>query len=225
MEDFEIMSLGDEGNERDNGGSSVSAAKLKANRKNARRSTGPKTEAGKNHSRQNALKHGVLASALLVKKGGGAEDASEFEELLSSLNRDLAPVGRLEEMMVEKIAVCWWRQKRALRYEALMIRRASGDDSPELCQERELALYSMIHGLRPESVAEAIVKIDSQLDQVIYHFGLPKGAEMNRILRYEASIQRQLAHAINQLERLQRARKGEHVPAPITLQISTDRST
>ena len=26
--------------------------------------------------------------------------------------------------MVEKIAVCWWRQKRALRYEALMIRGA-----------------------------------------------------------------------------------------------------
>ena len=122
MEDLGIISVGDEGNERDNGGSSVSAAKLKANRKNAQRSTGPKTEVGKNHSRMNALKHGVLASALLVKKGGGAEDASEFEELLCALNQDLAPVGRLEEMMVEKIAVCWWRQKRALRYEALMIR-------------------------------------------------------------------------------------------------------
>src|SRR5215469_5410427 len=141
MEDFEIMSLGDEGNERDNGGPSVSAAKLEANRKNAQRSTGPKPEAGKNHSRQNALKHGVLASALLVKKGGGAEDASEFEELLCALNQDLAPVGRLEEMMVEKIAVCWWRQKRALRYEALMIRRASGDDNPELCQACVLVRY------------------------------------------------------------------------------------
>ena len=40
MEDLGIISVGDEGNERDNGGSSVSAAKLKANRKNARRSTG-----------------------------------------------------------------------------------------------------------------------------------------------------------------------------------------
>jgi len=63
MEDLGIISVGDEGNERDNGGSSVSAAKLKANRKNAQRSTGPKTEVGKNHSRMNALKHGVLASA------------------------------------------------------------------------------------------------------------------------------------------------------------------
>src|SRR5271157_3220799 len=107
--------------EKDNGGS-VSSKKLEANRRNAQLSTGPKTEAGKNHSRRNALKHGVLASALLVTKGGGTEDAAEFEELLHALNQDLAPVGRLEEMMVEKIAVCSWRQKRALRYEALLIR-------------------------------------------------------------------------------------------------------
>jgi len=59
-------------------------------------------------------------------------------------------------------------------------------------------------------------------EKVVYHFGLPADAEMNRILRYEANIQRQLAQAINQLERLQRARKGEHVPAPMTLQVSTD---
>lgn len=34
---------------------------------------------------------------------------------------DLAPVGMLEEMQVEKIAVCWWRQKRALVCEARLV--------------------------------------------------------------------------------------------------------
>ena len=85
----------------------------------AQRSTGPKTEAGKHYSRRNALKHSVLASALLVTTGEGAENAAEFEELLGALHEDLSPVGKLEEMMVDKIEVCWWRQKRALRYEAL----------------------------------------------------------------------------------------------------------
>ena len=69
---------------------------------------GLKTEAGKNHSRRNALKHGVLASALLVTKGGGAEDGAEFEKFLGGLYQDLDPVGSFEEMMVEKIAVCIW---------------------------------------------------------------------------------------------------------------------
>ena len=85
-----------------------------------------------------------------------------------------------------------------------------------------IQLSETLQQLTSPRLAEDVVKIASILDEVIYHFGLPKGAEMNRILRYEASIQRQLAQAINQLERLQRTRKGEHVPAPVTLQVSTD---
>ena len=91
----------------------VSPKKLEANRRNAQRSTGPRTEAGKDRSRRNALKHGVLASDVLIKSGTGAEDAHRFETLLGELFDDLEPVGTFEEMLVEKIAVCWWRQKRA----------------------------------------------------------------------------------------------------------------
>jgi hypothetical protein len=54
------------------------------------------------------------------------------------------------------------------------------------------------------------------------HLSLPLDGDLDRILRYEASIQRQMANAINQLERLQRARKREHVPAPVSVQVSSD---
>jgi hypothetical protein len=251
MEDFEIISVGDEGNERDNGGSSVSAAKLKANRKNARRSTGPKTDAGKNHSRLNALKHGVLASVLVVS-GGAWEDPAEFEELLSALARDLEPVGKLEEMLVEKIAVCWWRQKRAVRFEALMIQQGSKQAAAPKELENKM-LMEIIgraqevmarHGITADMDEEPRL-VDPQLERSSHaqtpfqqrktnddvhffdnirddYFRLPEDEVLNRILRYETSIQRQLAQAINQLERLQRARKGEHVPAPVTVQVSTD---
>ena len=104
-------------------GISISPRKLEANRRNAKRSTGPRTEAGKSQSRRNAHKHGILASALLITKGLAAEDSAEFDELHESLRRDLAPVGGLEKMLVEKIAVCWWRQKRALRCEAGLVRK------------------------------------------------------------------------------------------------------
>ena len=155
--------------EKDNGGS-VASKKLEANHQNAQLSTGPKTDAGKKHSRMNALKHGLLASTVLFAKGSD-EDPVQFAELLCALDQRLAPVGRLEEMMVEKIAVCWWRQKRALKLDTVMG---------------------------------------------------PVGEYSDRILRYETSVQRQLVHAINQLERLQRARQGEHVPAPVSVQVSSD---
>jgi|SRR5271166_6434675 len=182
-----FKSRGAEVDEKDNGGS-VSSKKLEANRRNAQLSTGPKTEAGKNHSRLNSLKHGVLASLLIVEAGAW-EDPAEFEELLCALVRDLGPAGKLEEILVEKIAVCWWRQQRALRFEA----RKIYEESESTYRERNWD-----------------------------EFTLPLDGELNRILRYEASIQRQLAHAINQLERLQRARKGEHVPAPVSVQVSSD---
>jgi hypothetical protein len=56
--------------------------KAVANRLNAQLSTGPRTEKGKTWSRRNALKHGILASALLFTGGGGAEDHAEFDRLL-----------------------------------------------------------------------------------------------------------------------------------------------
>jgi hypothetical protein len=140
---------------------------------------------------------------LLITKGEGAEDPAEFEELMSGLHRDLAPIGALEEIMVEKVAACLWRQKRALRCEASLARRefvGPGRELDDLLLQR-----------RPGSNPDPATNHE--------HLSLPLGPKLDRILRYETSIQRQLAYAINQLERLQRARKGEHVPAPVSVQV------
>jgi hypothetical protein len=48
---------------------------------------------------------------------------------------------------------------------------------------------------------------------------LPTDATLDKILRYEAALERQMYRAINQLERLQRRRQGENVPAPIAMTI------
>ena len=103
--------------------------KAAANRRNAQLSAGPTTKEGKSWTRRNALKHGILAPALLITQGEGllitqgegAEDPAEFGELLGGLRKDLAPVGMLEEIMVENIAMCYWRHRRALRCEAGLI--------------------------------------------------------------------------------------------------------
>ena len=97
---------------------SISAAKLEANRRNAARSTGPKSPEGKKRSRFNAMKHGILTSELLILEGPNAEDARAFNESLGALRQDLAPEGALEDLLVEKIAVCFWRQRRVLKCEA-----------------------------------------------------------------------------------------------------------
>ncbi len=49
-----------------------------------------------------------------------------------------------------------------------------------------------------------------------------KHSSMDRLVRYQTTINRQLFQAMNQLERLQRLRKGDSVPAPLTLEVSHD---
>lgn len=64
------------------------------------------------------------------------------------------------------------------------------------------------------------VAANPERDAINDHRYLPRNTELDRILRYETAIQRQLVHAINQLERMQRARRGEQVPAPLSVQLS-----
>jgi hypothetical protein len=48
---------------------------------------------------------------------------------------------------------------------------------------------------------------------------VPLDDSMDRILRYETLVERQLFRAMDQLERIQRRRRGESVPAPLRLDI------
>jgi len=84
----------------------VTTAVIAANRQNAQKSTGPKTEAGKAAIRSNAMKHGLLTKTLMFKD---EEERLRFEGLYAELEADLAPEGALEKMIVADIAVSWWK--------------------------------------------------------------------------------------------------------------------
>src|ERR1017187_5803450 len=90
----------------------ISQRKLKANRENARKSTGPKTPSGKASSRRNAITHGLFVRHITDFKALD-ENRQEYEDLLNGLWGQYQPDGRAEEVEVERIALCYWRQKRA----------------------------------------------------------------------------------------------------------------
>jgi hypothetical protein len=92
----------------------TSARKSEANRRNALKSTGPKTPEGKAAVRLNALKHGLLSREVVLP--GGDEDA--LRELAESLRAELQPVGALENLLVDRITSLLWRLRRLGRVEA-----------------------------------------------------------------------------------------------------------
>ncbi len=54
-------------------------------------------------------------------------------------------------------------------------------------------------------------------------FSLPPADATDTLLRYEAHLDRQLYRAMDQLERLQRQRRGENVPPPLNINLGRRR--
>ncbi len=101
----------------------VSERKIQANRSNALRSTGPKTERGKRTVSRNAIKHGFLAREVVITAGDGEERVEEFHALIESLWKCYEPVGIVEETQVQTIATALWRKARVIRAENGEIRK------------------------------------------------------------------------------------------------------
>ena len=88
-----------------------------ANKANAKKSTGPKTEAGKAVVAGNAISHGILSSRLFLDD----ESPDDFQALQDDLRQALRPMGALELALVEKVAVALWKQKRLVAAETATI--------------------------------------------------------------------------------------------------------
>ena len=92
---------------------SLNFRRLKANRANAQKSTGPTTPEGKSKVAQNRTVHG-LTGAFHVLEG---EDQALYDALLDQLMLDEKPVGIAEIELVKKMAEHTWLRERASRFQ------------------------------------------------------------------------------------------------------------
>jgi len=91
-----------------------SESRQTANSANAQLSTGPRTADGKARSSQNARKHGLTATHLVI----AADDRDEFDEFLAELEADIRPQGALQQTLFEQIVASAWNLRRIPRMEA-----------------------------------------------------------------------------------------------------------
>src|SRR6185312_6048089 len=96
-------------------------AQTNANRKNAKRSTGPRTPEGKAIARLNALKRGRRAK--IVFPVLPQEDPRELRERIQQYFDDLQPRNILEREMVARAARLSWRIERGERFETTHLAR------------------------------------------------------------------------------------------------------
>jgi hypothetical protein len=218
----------------------TSEKKAEANRRNALRSTGPKTPEGKAAVRLNALKHGLLSQEILLP----GEDEEALMELGERLRDELQPVGELENLLVDRIIASYWRLRRLGRVEAgifawelygELARRAHEEASSYTKQVSDLDAIDP-YRLRPTTTIT---------DQKKYQAARSKAQEMetkqeaetatlgrtfihdandanafSKLSRYEATIECSLYKAMHELQRLQATRLADgNAPPPVAIDV------
>jgi hypothetical protein len=97
----------------------TSAKQIAANQRNAKKSTGPRSDSGKARSAFNAMTHGVYAQAHPIERGVLAEEEEEVEDFIDGLIDDLDPRDTQELAVARRIAEGELRLARADRYESV----------------------------------------------------------------------------------------------------------
>ena len=209
----------------------TSDKKAEANRRNASKSTGPKTPEGKNLVRLNAVRHGLRAEEILI----AGEDQDSLEELGERLRAELQPVGELENLLVDRIVAAYWRLRRVSRVESGIF---AWDRSEEMAERAEWEARSYERKYYPrgmwdrdpeieisdekrhEEALSRARRVRSEQDDETVTLGRTFARDADRanafskLSRYETSIERQLYRALHELERRQAARVGAAVTPP-----------
>jgi hypothetical protein len=94
-----------------------SARKTAANRKNAKKSTGPTSVTGRNVVRKNALKHGLTAETLVVE----GEDAEAFRQMADAHLAVFRPRNDVELEFARTFTLAAWRRQRCASTETGMV--------------------------------------------------------------------------------------------------------
>ena len=91
----------------------TSYRQIEANRRNALKSTGPRTDAGKQASRCNAVRHGLSAETVV----GALEDAEDYKAFEAAITADYDAQSAVERELVLRLANLLWRLRRATTME------------------------------------------------------------------------------------------------------------
>jgi hypothetical protein len=110
---------------------------------------------GKARVRFNAIRHGLLAKEVIVPVGDEQEKRGDFEKLCDDLCQHYAPVGPVEEMLVEQIAIAHWRRRRAIRAEtgelSIQFAKTSGDRDGAILAAMVASLHKPVEKADPNS--------------------------------------------------------------------------
>jgi len=187
----------------------VSQRRIDANRRNAARSTGPRTEAGKSRVARNAVRHGFFAEPARWT----LQQQRDFIETYDALRVDLRPCGIGEESCIWTLAHEYARMAAVLRYESLA--------ACEYHRRQECEFDTMIASAKPAQAAKLRAHRERMRRAGLWGPTLPGPRAANGIVRCMGSINRAIQGAMRDLNGFQCLRSGAQHPKSLKVRKQT----
>ena len=187
-----------------------------ANKRNAKKSTGPRTPEGKENSRRNALKHGFTANRTVTLD---FEDENEYQAHKQALIDYYNPVGPAEAFYVDRIAALQWVLQRVRSFETGILNDEYRSVGGIKLIPASTWMPHPIEGYEWENEEQGYLycqaaeddeppPADDPVDLIDCGDAYRRCANLlANLMRYETSLERQLSRAIEALEKLQDKRK------------------
>ena len=178
---------------------------INANRQNAQKSTGPKTNEGKAAVSQNAVKHGIFSQSVI--KG---ENEADYEAFHNKMLDEMKPVGPTEILLAARIVGLWWRLERAERMQNQAIDEMIEHqiDNPLSKRIRMINLHAK--GVKLGDPRYTIGHL--QLGRIATH-DWSNCRVLDRMMLYERRIENSLHKTMRELERRQLIRQYQQQEA------------
>ena len=185
----------------------ASQAQINANRKNALKSTGPKTAEGKEVSSQNAFKHGLFVKKAVVRDENQGEYDLHYEAMMAEWN----PVGPMEKVVAERLINLTWRLERAQRMQNQAMDYLSMGELEGYRANRFDELYRNSHGIAPDE--DLGVPRDHMILGRLSVRDFINYRSLDRMLLYERRIESSMYRAMKELQKLQQRRMDKEAIA------------
>ena len=156
----------------------TSVKQFEANRRNSLKSTGPKTEAGKQVSRCNAVRHGLSAETVISQ----LEDAEDYKAFELAITADYDAQSAVERELVLRLASLLWRLRRTTTIETGLFE----------IQADHLSEFRKSHQMSPASREIVYTLFNANSDRQAASHGVANTTEMSPASRL-ASTQTQVA--------------------------------
>jgi hypothetical protein len=188
----------------------TSYRQIEANRRNALKSTGPRTDAGKQVARCNAVRHGLTAETVI----GALEDAEDYQAFEAAVAADYDAQSAVERELVLRLASVLWRLRRTTTMETGLF-EIQADYLQNYRKNRQLLSDSrdVIHTLFREVEPDPKMRADNTVEFArcfLRLANLPNFA-LDRLSRYEATLWRQAGRVLFALDALDRRKPQERM--------------